>query len=111
MFIHNGDFIPGQEISINIHNAINNYNSAIIVMSHGFIDSPRCREEFTKSVAENEQDPSFKLFVILMEKVDTLVNVPENMKLFFREKTYLKSDDPKLFEKMGITSNWWDNTM
>ena len=101
MFIHDRDFTPGREITINICNAINNCNSAIIVMSQGFIDSSRCKEEFTKCLAESEEDPAFKLYIILMEEVDTLVNIPENIKIFFKEKTYLKKDDPKLFEKVG----------
>ena len=101
MFIHDRDFIIGQEISANIHNAIENSNSAIIVMSQGFIDSPRCREEFTKCSAESEDDPAFKLFIILMDEVENLLNIPENVKKFFREKTYLKRNDPKLFEKIG----------
>ena len=101
MFIHDRDFIPGQEISINIHNAVTNCNSTIIVMSQGFIDSPRYREEFTKCVAESVQDPAFKLFIIMMEEVNSLVNVPENMHSFFKEKTYIKTDDPKVFEKIG----------
>ena len=105
MFIHDRDFTPGQEITINISNAINNCNSAIIVMSQGFIDSPRCKEEFTKCLAESEEDPAFKLFIILMEEVDTLVNIPENMKIFFKDMTYVKKEDPKLFEKIG--NNLW----
>ena len=100
MFIHDRDFIPGRYISINIFNAINNSNSAIIVMSQGFIDSPRCREEFAKYLAESEEDPAFILFVIVMEKADTLDDVRENMKTFFIEKTYLKRDDPELFKKI-----------
>ena len=101
MLIHDRDFIPGREITINIRYAIENCNSAIIVMSQGFVDSPRCREEFTKCLAENEEDPAFELFIILMEDVNTLVNIPGNMKMFFRVKTYLKKDDPQLFEKIG----------
>ena len=101
MFIHDRDFTPGRDISINIQNAINNCNSAIIVMSQGFVDSPRCREEFTKCLAESRDDPAFKLFVILKGENNTLVNVPENMKLFCKEKTYLKRDDPELFKKIG----------
>ena len=101
MFIHDRDFTPGREISINIYNAINKCNSAIIVMSQGFIDSQRCREEFTKCLAESEEDPAFKLFIVLMEEFDTLDNVPENMKVFFREKTCLKKDDSELYEKIG----------
>ena len=101
MFILDRDFTPGRDISINIKNTINDSNSAIIVLSQGFIDSPRCREEFTKCLTESEEDPAFKLFIILMEEVETLVNVPENMKTFFKEKTYIKRYDPKLFEKIG----------
>ena len=101
MFIHDRDFIPGKDITISICNAINNCNSAIIVMSQGFIDSPRCREEFTKCLAESEGDPAFKLFIILMKKVDILVNIPENIQIFFEDMVYVKKDDPKLFEKIG----------
>ena len=36
-----------------------------------------------------------------MEEVNSLVNVPENMHSFFKEKTYIKTDDPKVFEKIG----------
>ena len=100
MFIHDRDFIPGREISINIHNAIENCNSAIIVMSQGFIDSPRCREEFTKCLAESEKDPAFKMFAILSQEANTLIDLPENMKMFFKDKTYLKKDDEKLFDKI-----------
>ena len=101
MFIHDRDFTPGRDITINICNAIDNCNSAIIVMSQGFIDSPRCREEFTKCLAESEADAAFRLFIIVMEDINILVNVPENMHIFFKEKTYLKRYDPKLFEKIG----------
>ena len=101
MFIHDRDFIPGREISINIHNAIENCNSAIIVMSQGFIDSPRCREEFTRCLAESDRDAAFDLFVILMQEVGALINVPENMNVFFGKRTYLKSNDPKLFDKIA----------
>ena len=101
IFIHDRDFTPGRDITINICNAINNCNSAIIVMSQGFIDSPRCREEFTKCLAESEENLAFKLFIILMEEVDTLINIPENMQIFLKEKTYVKRNDPKLFEKIG----------
>ena len=101
MLIHDRDFIPGREITINICNAMENSNSAIIVMSQGFVDSPRCREEFTKCLAESEKDPGFKLFAILTQEANTLIDLPENMKVFFKEKTFLKKDDTKLFDKIG----------
>ena len=36
-----------------------------------------------------------------MEEVNILANVPENIQIFFKEKTYIKMDDPKLFEKIA----------
>ena len=98
MLTHDRNFELGQLITTNMHNAIKNCNSAIIVMSQGFVNSPICREEFTKCLRENEKDPAFKLFIIMMKEVDTLVNVPENMQNYFKEKTYVKKD---LFEKIG----------
>ena len=50
---------------------------------------------------ESEKDPAFEILVILMQEEDTLVNVPENMKLFFDKKTYSKKEDPKLFKKIA----------
>ena len=104
MFIHDRDFIPGRDITINICNAIENCNSVIIVMSQGFVDSPRCREEFTRCLAESDRDADFELFVILMQDVGALNNVSENMNVFFGKRTYLKSNDPKLFER--IADHW-----
>ena len=37
----------------------------------------------------------------MKKEVDTLLNVPENMHNYFLEKTYVKKDDPELFEKIG----------
>ena len=101
LLIHDRDFVPGKDISVNISNAINSCNSAIIVMSQGFINSPRCREEFAKCSAENESDSAFKLFVILMEDINVLRNVPDSIGIFFKQKTFLKKDDPKVFQKIG----------
>ena len=36
-----------------------------------------------------------------MEEVNNLINIPQNIRKFFRRTTYLKHDDPKLFEKIG----------
>ena len=48
-------------------------------------------------LVESEEDPAFKLFIILIEDVNILANVPENIQSFFKEKTYIKKEDPKLF--------------
>ena len=99
--IHSRDFTPGRDIKDNIEEAIEGSNSAIIVMSQGFVDSMWCKEEFTHCYIENMKDPAFNLFVIMMQPADTLVNISPYMKTFFANKTYLERDDPELFTKLA----------
>ena len=50
---------------------------------------------------ENMKDPAFKLFVILMQPAVSLNITNEYIKSFFKKKTYLEKDDPKLFQKIA----------
>ena len=100
------DFTPGVHIKENIIGAIRSSNSAIIVLSQGFVDSIWCKEEFADCYIENMKDPAFRLFVILMEPVENLENVSEYMKSFFEKKTYLLRDDPQLFQKIREYLVW-----
>ena len=99
--IHSRNFVPGRDIKDNIEEAIEASNSAIIVMSQGFVDSMWCKEEFTHCYIENMKDAAFNLFVIMMQPEDTLVNISPYMKTFFANKTYLQVNDPELFEKLA----------
>ena len=99
--IHSRNFTPGRDIEDNIEEAIEGSNSAIIVMSQGFIDSPWCREEFKHCYLENMEEAAFSLFVIMMQPADTLVDKSNYMKTFFVNKTYLHVDDPELFTKLA----------
>ena len=86
-------------IKENIIEAIRNSNSAIIVLSQGFVDSIWCKEEFADCYIENMKDPAFRLFVILMEPVENLENVSQYMKSFVNRKTFLMRDDPNFFKR------------
>ena len=97
--IHSRDFIIGRKN--NIEESIGNSNSAIIVMSQGFVDSIWCPEEFEHCCQENRNYPAFNLFVIMMQPADTLANMSECMKTFINNKTYLQKDDHELFSKMA----------
>ena len=101
LHIHSRDFTPGCDIKDNIEEAIEGSNSAIIVMSQGFVDSPWCKEELTHCYIENMKDAAFNLFVIMMQPVDTLVNISPYMKIFFETKTFLQKDDPELITKLA----------
>ena len=99
--IHSRDLTPGRDIKDNIEEAIEGSNSAIIVMSQGFVDSMWCKEEFTHCYIENMKDPAFNLFVIMMQPADTLVNISPYMKTFFANKTYLQIKDPEFLSKLA----------
>ena len=99
--IHNRDFTPGRDIQDNIEEAIEGSNSAIIVMSQGFVDSMWCKEEFTHCYIENMKDAAFNLIVIMMQPADSLDNISPYMQTYFDTKTYLKENDPQLFTKIA----------
>ena len=99
--IHSKDFMPGVHIKKNIIEAIRNSNSAIIVLSQGFVDSIWCRKEFSDCYIENMKDPAFRLFVILIEPLENLTNLSEYMTSFVNRQTFLSRDDPLLFKKIG----------
>ena len=105
LFIHSRNFVPGHEIIQNIEEAIEASNSAIILMSQGFVDSIWCKDEFTHCYMENMKDPAFNLFVIMMQPAGTLVNTSPNMKAFFKTKTFLEKNDPYLFKKLATHLN------
>ena len=106
LLLHNRDFTPGIHIKQNINEAVRNSNSAIIVMSQDFVNSNWCKEEFAECYIENMKDPAFCLFVIMMEPAETLKGASEYMKSFLDRNTYLRSDDPKLFQKIARYLTW-----
>ena len=99
--VYSRNFTPGRDIKENIDEAIEGSNSAIIVMSHWFVDSIWCKEEFTHCYIENMKDPAFNLFVIMMQPADTLINISPYMMTCFDTKTYLQITDPELFPKLA----------
>ena len=99
--VHENDFELGKKIFHNMQAAIENSNSAILVMSQGFLDSDWCPQEFEYCHIEHMKDPAFKLFIILMQPVASLKNLTECMKQYFVQETYAKKDDEKLFIKIA----------
>ena len=73
--IHSRDFQPGRKIEENMEEAIKSSNNAIILISSGFITSRWCADEFTHCYIEHIEDPSFKLFAIMMCPVGSLTDL------------------------------------
>ena len=104
--LHRRDFQAAWDIMWNIRNAIRKSNSAIIVMSQNFVDSKWCKEEFEQCYVEHMKDPAFKLFVIMIDSGEPLLNLSEYMESFLTTKTYLMRDDPRLFKKLSKYLTW-----
>ena len=104
--LHRRDFKAAWDIMWNIRHAIQNSNSAIIVMSQEYVNSLWCKEEFEQCYVEHMKDPAFKLFVIMMEPVEDLKCTSGYMKSFFAHKTYLDRGDPELFAKISDYLSW-----
>ena len=104
--IHRRDFLAAWDIMWNINNAIQNSNSAIIVMSQDYVDSLWCKEEFEQCYLEHMKDPAFKLFVIMMQPVKDLEHISVYMERFFSQKTYLLKGDAAIFKKIATYLYW-----
>ncbi len=98
------DFDPGLLIVENIENVIKKSNCAIVLLSQGFIDSSWCRQEFEYCCVESQDDPSFKILVILMQPLESLENLQDNkavrIRNFVRKRTCLDKDENKLWMKI-----------
>ena len=101
LYIHDRDFELGEDIIWNIEIAIQQSNSAIIVMSQGYVESKWCQIKFRECFLESATDSAFRIFVIMMEPEDSLENTNIYMKKFFRETTYGTPTDPNLYIKIG----------
>ena len=112
LHFHIRDFQPGEQIIKNIENAVVNSNHAIIILSTGFLESERCKEELEMCLMEHKNDPSFKVFFILAQPKDYLLTFlskkevstptrPIYAELLKKiEDKSLNFDDPQLWEKL-----------
>ncbi len=49
---------------------------------------------------ESSKDPAYKLLVVMMQSKDSLKHYTAYMDKYFRSKTFLNRDDPKLLDKI-----------
>ena len=98
---HSRDFNIGYDIKDNIQEAVESSNSAIILMSQGFVNSNCVEKRFNDCYRENMKDESFSLYVIMMQPADTLVNMSIYMRTLVENRTYLELNDTYLFERLA----------
>ncbi|CAC5383084.1 Toll-like receptor 4 [Mytilus coruscus] len=89
--IHHRDFLPGEEISFNITNAIHESRKTICIITRSFLDSYYCMFEFNIARMEsiysrNEQNI---LFLIFYEQIQPR-NFPLVMLELVQNKSYIE---------------------
>ncbi len=97
---HERNFTLGHYATRNVQSAIQNSNSAIFLIGKNFLKSGMCVKEYEDSTTENIRDPSFRLFVIMMEPVEDLKNVHKELIDYIQQRTYAKVEDPDKFERI-----------
>ncbi|XP_052081920.1 toll-like receptor 4 [Mytilus californianus] len=89
--IHHRDFLPGEEISVNITNAIHESKKTICIITRSFLDSYYCMFEFNMARMEsiysrNEQNI---LFLVFYEQIQPR-NLPLVMLELVQNQSYLE---------------------
>ncbi len=97
--IHQRDFVPGSSFVDNIVISIKKSNGTIILFSEALMHGRYFLEEFDMCLAEKEQDPSFVIFVVLMEPT-LMPKLSNSMKKKLKHTIRLQRDDPNLFNKI-----------
>ena len=101
---HEKHFVPGRDIFSNIEHIMTKSQTALVVLSPGFLTSKWAMYELSQAVVREHQGPHFKVVFLPLQEVKTLGNLPENLRAFLRlgstikvyEKHYLK----KLFYEL-----------
>ncbi|CAG2244250.1 unnamed protein product [Mytilus edulis] len=80
--LHQRDFLPGEEITTNITNAIHESRKTICIVSKNFFDSYYCMFEFNMARMESiySRDKRNIIFLIFLEQI-----LPQNMPLMLLE--------------------------
>ena len=100
VFVHPRDFLAGELIKANIIQAIKNSNAILIFMTHEYVASHWCRDEFEEAVHENREDPAFRILVVMVEPKENLGELTPYIGSFLDNKVYLTEDDPHLWSKI-----------
>ncbi len=100
VFVHPRDFLAGELIKANIRQAIRNSNAILIFMTHDYVASHWCRDEFEEAIHENREDPAFRILVVMVEPKANLGELTPYIESFLDNKVYLTVDDPHLWSKI-----------
>ena len=99
------DFIRGLTIRKNIEIAVRCSKCAIFMLSREFLESFLCQQELQQCLIEQEQDPSFEIFILLTEEKRTLLTklkqvLPWKMSQEMIKDRCLNIKDPQLLDNL-----------
>ncbi len=102
LLIHERDFLVGLSFPKCIQDAIDDSNGAIFLVSRDFNKSEWCKIEFKLCLLEHIKDPSFAIFVVMMEPFENLQPEMDNlMKDYLKTNKYFQKHDPNLYKKVA----------
>lgn len=98
--IHERNWLPGQFISDNIINSVQNSRRTIIVLSYAFISSPWFNLELRAAVFKMSKDKMNKIIVVLADKSVSLTSIEPELRHVISRRTYLVWGERWFWEKM-----------
>ncbi|CAG2187697.1 Toll-like receptor 4 [Mytilus edulis] len=89
--VHQRDFLPGQDITVNITNAIHESRKTICIISKAFFESYYCMFEFNMASMESiySRDGKNIIFLIFLEQIQTK-DIPLVMLELVQKQSYIE---------------------
>jgi hypothetical protein len=98
--LHGRDFLPGNEIELNILGAVEQSRSGLCVVTEHFLESEWCLWEFSLFRHQLRNNPDFKLIMVLLGEEECLRKANKNVLEYVKCFTYLKATDEQFYQKL-----------
>ncbi|XP_025828875.1 protein toll [Agrilus planipennis] len=97
--LHFRDWIPGEFISKQIAQSVENSRRTVVILSESFLESVWGKMEFRTAHTQAMSEGRARVIIILYGNVN-LDNLDDELKSYLRTNTYLKWDDPWFWNKL-----------
>lgn len=84
-----------------VYQTVGKSNSVIILLSQKFIESSSCLEMYGICRKENEQDPSFKIIIVMTKPREFLQNVPKSLQKYLKSGISLEQHKENFWKDLS----------